>query len=267
MKGYFEAAAVETGTMNIGVIGYGGRTRGLLRLIDRFKTGAVVAAIADPNFEAVKEQAAQQGFDVHDCPVFADPDEMLDGVKLDGVIVGTRCSLHARMGIKVIERGLPLFLEKPVATNREDLLALAKAGRKAKSGVVVSFPLRLTVQVVTVMEMLAQEKIGRLEAVNAWCDPPYADVYFTRWYRDEEETGGLWLQKATHDFDYIGHVVGSPARQVAAMTTRRVFKGDRPAGLRCADCDEWETCMESPFNRYYVPVSYTHLTLPTKRIV
>ena len=42
----------------------------------------------------------------------AHADKMLDEVCPDGVIVGTRCSLHVEMALKVIKRKIPLFLEK-----------------------------------------------------------------------------------------------------------------------------------------------------------
>ena len=35
------------------------------------------------------------------------------------------------------------------------------------------------------------------------------------------------------------------------MITKRVFTGEREAGLRCVDCDEWESCLERPFHMYY----------------
>ncbi|MHC4712761.1 MAG: Gfo/Idh/MocA family protein [Planctomycetota bacterium] len=237
--------------MRIGVIGYGRRMQGLLRMVEKFATGAEVAGIADPNFDEIREDIDRRGRRPHECPVFEDADGMLDEIKPDAVMVGTRCSLHAKMGIKTLERRLPLYLEKPVATNREDLSALAAAGKGNGARVVVSFPLRVSPLVTTVKEIVESGKVGTVEAVNAWCDPPYADTYYCNWYRDEKETGGLWLQKATHDFDYISHLLGSRAKRVAAMTTRRVFKGTKPAGLRCKDCDEWEDCLESPFHIYF----------------
>jgi predicted dehydrogenase len=225
--------------------------RGLLKMVGQFNSGAYVAAIADPNIEAVREQLADRGEKLPDCPTFADADEMLRSVKLDAAMIGTRCSLHAPMAVKVLKCGLPLYLEKPIATNRKDLSALAAAGRKRSSKVVVSFPLRVSPLVQAAKEVIDSGKIGTVENVSAWCDPPYGSVYFRDWYRDERETGGLWLQKATHDFDYITYLVGSAPKQVAAMTSKRVFKGKRPARLKCRDCGDWQECLESPLHIFY----------------
>jgi predicted dehydrogenase len=73
-------------------------------------------------------------------------------------------------------------------------------------------------------------------------------VYFGQWYRNYDQTGGLWLQKATHDFDCINLLAGSRPVGVAAMESRRVYGGEKPHDLRCSACDETETCPESPKN-------------------
>lgn len=71
---------------------------------------------------------------------YEEPDEMFDNEQLDGVMIGTRCSLHTKMAVKVLERNIPLFLEKPVATTMKDYSILKDAAEKTKSQVVVSFP-------------------------------------------------------------------------------------------------------------------------------
>jgi predicted dehydrogenase len=73
-------------------------------------------------------------------------------------------------------------------------------------------------------------------------------VYFGQWYRNHDQIGGLWLQKATHDFDCINLLAGSHPVGVAAMESRRVYGGEKPHNLRCSACDETETCPESPKN-------------------
>jgi len=80
----------------------------------------------------------------------------------------------------------------------------------------------------------------------AWNNPNYGDVYYQDWYRDENETGGLWLQKATHDFDYINHLLDSNPFEICAMSAKRVFKGSMPSNKKCVDCDLMDTCKQGP---------------------
>jgi predicted dehydrogenase len=104
--------------------------------------------------------------------------------------------------------------------------------------VVVSFPLRLSKIVQLAKEIVDSGKIGRVQHVQAVNNVPYGGVYYHDWYRDEGETGGLFLQKATHDMDYIQFLVGRTPVQVCAVASKQVFKGSKPAGLRCSACEE-----------------------------
>jgi predicted dehydrogenase len=219
--------------------------------MQRLNAGTEVVAVCDPREDEIKRDLEDKGQDVDNIIFYADPDEMLDNANLDAAMIGTRCSLHAQMAIKVLERNLPLYLEKPIATNMADLIKLRDASAKTKSEVVVSFPLRVTPLVQMAKEIIDSGKIGNVEHVVAWNDVPYAWCYYQSWYRDENETQGLFLQKATHDFDYINYLLGVKPTWICAMKSKQVFKGDKPAGLRCDDCDDWDTCLESPYHYHY----------------
>lgn len=237
--------------IRLGVIGYGARARGVIGLIEKLNAGVEVTAITDVRNEEIKQQIESQGRDPSKIAFYTDADEMLDRETLDAVMIGTRCSLHTPMAIKVLRRNLPLYLEKPVATNMADLMNLRDEAAKSSSEVVVSFPLRVTPLVQLAKEIIDSGKIGTVEHVQAWNNVPYGKCYYQGWYRDENETQGLFLQKATHDFDYINYLLGLRPVWICAMKSKRIYKGDKPAGLRCDECDEWDTCLESPFHAYF----------------
>ena len=110
----------------------------------------------------------------------------------------------------------------------------------------VSFPLRMTPLFQRVREIVMSGRLGVINQVQAYNYVPYGGVYFGQWYRDFEITGGLWLQKATHDFDYINQLVQSSPETIAAVGSHRIYGGKMPPGLRCSTCDHTETCPESP---------------------
>lgn len=233
--------------LRLGVIGYGARARHMAKQMLHTDPSVRLVAIADPRCDALRAQIeAEDSSLVPGLKYYEDADSMLDHETLDGVIIGTRCSLHARMAIKVLNRDIPVFLEKPIATTMSDLMALKAA---AHPRVVVSFPLRVSALVQLADEIVKSGKIGSIEHVQAWCNVPYGSVYFQTWYRNEAETHGMFLQKATHDFDYINFLLsGDRPRYVAAMKSKQVFKGSHPAGLKCMDCAEKTTCFESPYH-------------------
>lgn len=226
--------------MKIGVIGMGKR---LSHMVNNCMREAdpelkVVAAI-DPDEEAVKKALPE---DEAGTVKFVESCEELVAAGVDAIAIGTRCNLHAQYAIEVSKTGLPLFLEKPVATTMADALMLEKAFQDSRSEVVVSFPLRTSPLCVRVKELLEEGVIGIPQHVLAVNYVPYGDVYFNSWYRDYSVTGGLFLQKATHDFDYLAYCLRSPIVRVAAMKScGRVYRDSSLAdGEPDPDCYYYE---------------------------
>ncbi|CAH1201781.1 Inositol 2-dehydrogenase/D-chiro-inositol 3-dehydrogenase [Paenibacillus allorhizoplanae] len=229
--------------MKIGVIGYGLRISHVIKEVLKADADCRIEAIVDVRKDQIKAKLLEQGWD--HIKYYDTPEQMLETEQLDGAMIGTRCNLHTTMGLKVLQHDLPLYIEKPVATNYEDLLRLKQGYEASKSPAVVSFPLRVTSIVELVKEIIQSGKIGTVEHVQAINNVPYGRVYFQSWYRNEVETGGLFLQKATHDLDYIQAILGQRPITVCAMTSKQIFKGNKSAGLKCVDCEDNRTCLES----------------------
>lgn len=232
--------------IKIGVIGYGTRINVIVKGL--VGTGEVqLAAVMDIDTENVKTKFIEpNGFE--NVKYYSDAEEMLKSEKLDGVCVGTRCSLHTKYALLVAKYNLPLFLEKPVCTNYEDLEKL-KGISHINDKTVVSFPLRLSNMCVYVKNIIDSGKLGEISHVQAYNNVAYGRGYYYLWYRNDKETGGLFLQKATHDLDYINYLLGGPKPVcVSAMESKQIYKGNKPAGFKCRDCDDRLSCLESDVN-------------------
>lgn len=230
----------------LAAIGLGQRMTSIINLLER--TGkCVLAYVADPRIDGVKEEQTAAGRDISKIKFYTSAEELFENEKPDGVCVGTRCSLHAKYADMALRKGYPLYLEKPVCTTRDDLAMLERLlvefPEQCKH-VTVSFPLRFTEQVLKVKQMIAEGKIGEIAHIQAWCNVPYALGYYHKWYRDDKETGGLFLQKATHDVDYVTDILGAKPTLVCGMTSKQVFKGDKPAGTLCRNCPDKDTCID-----------------------
>ncbi len=217
--------------IRLGIIGLGQRLAHMLGCFQASDPSLRVAGIVDPDPAAALARLPEDkraGIRFFDTVA-----DLLREGRPDALAVGTRCDLHARYGIAAAATGLPLFLEKPVATTLVDARALERAFADAAGEVVVSFPLRVSALAGMAKARLDAGAVGRLEHVLAVNYVPYGNVYFDSWYRDHGVTQGLFLQKATHDLDYIAHLVGAPIVRVAAMAQHgRVFrdKSLEPAG-------------------------------------
>ena len=223
--------------MKLGIIGLGHRTKSILNELRGLDPEIRVTALLDRNPQAALERLPEEerpGVSLHESV-----DSLITRGRPDAVIIATRCDTHTPYAIEVARYDLPLFLEKPVAHSMEQALALEEAFSRSRIPVVVGFPLRVSSLCERAKTLLDQGAIGRLEHLLAVNYVPYGTVYFDSWYRDYQTTQGLFIQKATHDFDYLAYLAGAPIKRVAAMaSTGRVFrdastKGSRPDPDAC----------------------------------
>ena len=230
----------------IGFIGYGLRSETMMNAFRSLEADLQVQAVADPAWPAIAPKL--RGDPLFSGTVWYESgEEMLQKETLDGVFIGTRCSLHTRYACLVLREGIPLFLEKPVCISRDQYEQLRSAGQGRERSVVVSFPLRVTSIVQEMKRIVSGGTLGKITMVQAVNNVPYGSVYYHSWYRDPTETGGLFLQKATHDVDYIKYLIGERPVSVCAKTAKLYFRGDRPANLTCPQCPDYHSCRESSY--------------------
>lgn len=236
--------------LRLAVIGLGNRAAGIVEVMREVEPDVRLVAVADPDRRKVEQRLEKMGIDAAGVRDYSTADELLEQADdYDGVLIGTRCHRHTEMACKVACTGLPLYLEKPVSITGEQLRQLALAFEGREQNVQISFPLRATPLFSAAREIVVQGRLGTINQVQAINNVPYGGVYFGGWYRNYDEVGGLWLQKATHDFDYINHMLGVRPLMIAATTSQTIYGGDKPGDLRCSVCDEQDTCSESARNQ------------------
>ncbi len=233
--------------IKLALIGAGKRGWDLAMLARQLPEPAFVTVIVDPEPEAVRQRINTQDSNNNSIMFFKDIDSfMQSGINCDGVIIASRCSTHTDLALRVATLNKPIFLEKPVAINTVQLQSLWQSSLMHRQNVVVSFPLRLTPLFQAVQQIVASGRLGKINQIQAYNNVAYGGVYFGQWYRQVSEAGGLWLQKATHDFDYINALIGARPLEIAATGTRAVYGGQRPCNLKCSQCPDTATCLESP---------------------
>jgi len=235
--------------IRLGVVGHGGRISSVIKSCLRPEAADIrVVGIVDPNEEGARARLDE--CDRDSVVFYKSLPEMVKKAKLDALAIGTRCNLHAPYAIEAAKYDLPLYLEKPVAISMLQAQALEKAFVKSRCPVVVSFPLRVSPLCELTRRLIVDNAVGKPVHVTAVNYVTYGTCYWEHEYRNYKITQGLFLQKATHDFDYISYLMNERIVRVAATATfRHVFGGRKPANLVCSKCREQARCLESPQNR------------------
>ena len=112
----------------IGVIGCGFFARFHLHAWrDLAKEGAQLIAVCD--IDAAKAELAAKKFGVERW--YTDSGRMLAEENLDLVDIATRMETHLTLVRQVLQRGLAIVVQKPLAPNRDEAVAIVEAAERA----------------------------------------------------------------------------------------------------------------------------------------
>ncbi len=229
----------------IGVVGFGLRGEYMVKNFAQFQIPGKVVAIVDPQVDMVKTRLATLHIPLDSVKFYENIPSMMEQETLDGVMVTSSCSSHAELASQLMPYAVPLFLEKPVVISEKQWQQLSQAKEIYDPHVLVSFPLRGSPLCQAVKARIDSGVLGKISQVQMINNVNYGGVYYHSWYRDESLTGGLFMQKATHDLDLLQYLMGQLPNQISAMESKNIFCGDKEPGITCPNCQEYTTCPES----------------------
>lgn len=141
-------------------------------------------------------------------------EEMLSECDIDAVDVCTPPIDHVETGLKVLQAGKHLSLQKPIALTLEGCDLLQNEARKSRRVVMPSYMYRYSPLTQKATELIEDGRVGKpllafhRMAIPAWRPSPWA------W--DASISGGLILEMLTHGFDLFLWWLG-PATRVYAQ--------------------------------------------------
>jgi predicted dehydrogenase len=193
--------------IRVGIIGCGGRVRGLAKsLVTRFPEIGV-EALADPNAESVKWSRAELN---PDAKVY-DDHSALCASDVDWVMVGSWNALHRDHAVAALEAGKHVFCEKPLATSVDDCIAMRDA--VAKSGRIFSFGLTLRYSGLyrRIRSLIDAGGIGKVVSFefSETLGFNHGGYIHSDWRRHRKYAGTHMLEKCCHDMDLANWFAGA----------------------------------------------------------
>ena len=180
-----------------------------------------------------------------------DFDRMIAETEPNRVIVTVPDSIHAEYIVRALELGCDVITEKPLTMNADSVARILEARRRTGRAVIVGFNYRYSPVRTLLKQVLMSGIIGHVKSATfEWLlDTHHGADYFRRWHRNKENSGGLFVHKATHHFDLLNWWLATVPRRVTA-SGRRVFYrpeigdalGLQDRGERCTGCPAFERC-------------------------
>ncbi|OYX41159.1 MAG: oxidoreductase [Rhodobacterales bacterium 32-67-9] len=175
---------------------------------------AALASVTDPS-EVGQKVATAQG--VRHFTTLA---KMLAEDRPDGVILATPNQAHVEGALDCIAAGMPVLVEKPLATDLDGAGRIVAAASAAGVSVAVGHHRRHNPLIARAKAEIAAGRIGRIIAVQGttWFLKP--EEYFDVEWRRKPGAGPVYLN-LIHDIDLLRHLCGEIA-SVHAMESNAV---------------------------------------------
>jgi predicted dehydrogenase len=208
--------------MRIGLIGCGWIAE--THLANLKALGERVACVCDPDPERRAWAAGLTG-----AEAFADWPSLLERGEPEALLVCTPPRLHREVTVEAFERGLPVYLEKPVARDLDEARVIATAAERTGVVCAIGYQWRAITWVPQVRDLFAGRNLGLL-AVRM-----FGATAGRTWFTDQAAGGGQVLERASHGIDLVQAIAG-PAVSVSATGANVPLAGaDRPASSEIDD--------------------------------
>ncbi|HVI04086.1 MAG TPA: Gfo/Idh/MocA family oxidoreductase, partial [Enhygromyxa sp.] len=190
---------------------------------------ADAVAIADPEPE-VREAVASE---LADAVAVASLDELLE-LELDGIVIATPSAMHAEQAVAALERGLPVFCQKPLGRNAAETARVVAAARMHDVLLGVDLSYRHTRAMQAIAERVRAGELGRVHAIRLTFHNAYGPdkPWF---YRKCESGGGCVIDLGTHLVDLAAWVLGFPA---LTRVSSRLTRAGEPIGRDADECED-----------------------------
>lgn len=184
-----------------------------------FATGVLLPALKDTAGVRLVRTVSGRGLSArHSADRFgaegvaASLDEVLAMPEVDAVLLATRHELHATQAAKALAAGCDVFLEKPAATDEEQLAALDEAVRGSQARLALGFNRRFAPFARALRDAFAGRQAGLVMTarINAGRVPAGS------WVADAAEGGGRIVGEACHFVDLMAFWAGAPPVRVSA---------------------------------------------------
>lgn len=238
------------------IVGAGARgNRVFAELIHKEVTGFTIAGVVEPHDG--RRDDFRRRYRIQPEHAFTSLPEFLNAPRFgDIVFICTPDVTHYSHARAISEKGYDILLEKPIATNLADCLALIDVQHTHGNRIFVAHVLRYSPFFRTVKRVVDEGELGRIrhlelrENVGHW---HFAHSYVRGSWNREATSGPILLTKSSHDLDILHWLVGERVESVVSYGGLDYFNEENApseAAGRCVDCVLRDTCLFSATTFY-----------------
>jgi predicted dehydrogenase len=205
----------DNGMIGVGIIGAGWWAREHARAVMSIPTAQLVAfASRSPDRIACFERD-------YGVPGVDDYRRLLERSNVDAVVVAVPHDLHASVAIAALDAGKHVLLEKPMARDWAECIAIAAAARRGRTSFMLGMTHHFNPAVAAAHRIVASGDLGRLVAGSCLFTQTWNWRRRAPFYRKRALGGGVWLTLGIHFVDRLMWLFGTDVIAVKAVLGRR----------------------------------------------
>ncbi|MEA3326167.1 MAG: Gfo/Idh/MocA family oxidoreductase [Chloroflexota bacterium] len=167
-----------------------------------------LVGIVDFNHETAQRVASKYG-----TKAFFNHEDLLDETRPDAVTLAVPTIYHHKIALDIIERGIPLLIEKPIAFTIEEGQDIIDKAKQNNVKLMIGHIERFNPAITTLKKTIAAGELGRIFQMDAHRQGPFpariADV-------------GVVVDLAVHDLDVMRFVSQKEVIRVYAETEKHI---------------------------------------------
>lgn len=202
--------AIQVGVVGLGMMG--------LTHLDAYAKldGVEVVALADRDTDRLAgkslaagniEGTAEGGFDFDRAKKYTDAAELIADPEIDAVDICLPTPAHVPFGLKTLEAGKHLLIEKPLARNYADAMKLVEAAEASDKIAMPAMCMRFWPGWTWLKKTIDEQTYGKVLGITFRRVASHPHGPF---YADGKANGGAALDLHIHDSDFIQHLFGMP---------------------------------------------------------
>ncbi|MHA1146918.1 MAG: Gfo/Idh/MocA family protein [Promethearchaeota archaeon] len=187
-------------TINIGIIGLGVIAKTHMENLLKF---------SDVKIKAIYSRSNKSDQIPKYANFYTNYNKMLNSEELDAVLICTPTYTHREITCKCAERGLDIFLEKPMASTITDCITILDSIKDNNIKILVGHVLRFWPTYGSIYYSIQNSELN-LGKLQFFQGQRLGTFPWSAWFADEEKSGGVVLDLSIHDIDYALWMMGHP---------------------------------------------------------
>ena len=204
--------------IRVGIIGAGWIAQAHYQILESLNEADVVAVC---DIDRARAEALTGGATLR---VYTDWRELLGREELDAVFVCTPPLAHREPAVASLDRGLPIYLEKPIARTADDASAILAAAERSGTVCAIGFQWHAIDLLDDLRDLLQGQQIGLMVGTSI------GPTMSRPWFIDRRAGGGNLLERGSHHIDLARTVGGDVVSVQAAASRVRLARHGEDAG-------------------------------------